>query len=1175
MRKKDIQISILIIICILLNFVGKAFADFFQLPLWMDSFGTVISAYVLGPICGAIVGLTCNIMYGMIDPISYIYGITNIFIGLIVGYSAQKGQFKSLFGTMLVSVGVTLASIVVSVPLNLYISGGTTGNIWGDGVIGFLQEQGIPAFLCDIIGEFYIDFLDKLLTLIVLYLMIKIRHVFRDKEDTRKHTSEVLRVLLIFSFIGYLSASYVTVSAETIQNTVDFNACVRTVYSSDNGLPCGEANDVVQTNDGVLWVGTYAGLYRYNGSEFRWMDKYESVRNVNCLYVDEEGRLWIGTNDNGLSICINEKVVNVVDETNGLESNSVRSIIKSSDGYYYIGTSGSVAVLQLNMGLQVLNSISEVNYTKSIAADHRGNVVAVTSAGELCFMREGKLQRTEKLSNDKEMFSCCMFDENGSLYVGTSENRIYVYDISDDKFQKISELTCGDLTVLNRLCFDENEILFVCADNGIGYFDKKGNYQDIKTGEFNNSIDNMVIDYQGNYWFTSSRMGLLRMAESTFTDVYGAIGLKSRVVNSVDVWKDQMYSGTDTGLDVVDIKSNRSVENKLTKELDGIRIRCIRSDSKGELWISTYGKGLYEVSEDGTITLYDSKTKDFGDWVRLTMELSDGTIVVSSDVGISYIQDHKIVRTIPYGDEWSNAMVLSIMDRGDGSILAGTDGDGLFLIENGQITRKFSTTDGLPSGVILRTVKDTAGVGTYIVTSNSLCYMDENLNVRELSNFPYYNNYDVLPDGKGNLFVMGSAGIYVVNEQELLSGIDSLQYDYLDARSGLTSALTVNAWHYCDENRNLYLSCDVGVCKVNLNGYSMGEKTYRMMISSVEQDSVSYEIDRGTPFVVSRDTEKIEIYPEVINYTIENPYVSYYLEGFDSSETVIPQSSLTSVVYTNLPSGNYTFHLSVLDSKSGEVLEKSSYEIVKEKAIYDNLWFRIYMLLIALIAVAWLTWVIVRTQIQRTLTFQRKELEFAREQVQMGNETILAIAKTVDAKDENTSQHSMRVSEYSVLIARELGFTEDECENLRKAALLHDIGKIGVPDRILNKPSRLTDEEYAIMKSHVQKGAEILKDFTLVEHVVDGAQFHHERYDGKGYMAGLKGEEIPLYGRIIGVADAFDAMTANRVYRKKLDFDYVLGELERGRGTQFDPQIVDIFLRLIEEKTIDVEKLYR
>lgn len=142
--------------------------------------------------------------------------------------------------------------------------------------------------------------------------------------------------------------------------------------------------------------------------------------------------------------------------------------------------------------------------------------------------------------------------------------------------------------------------------------------------------------------------------------------------------------------------------------------------------------------------------------------------------------------------------------------------------------------------------------------------------------------------------------------------------------------------------------------------------------------------------------------------------------------------------------------------------------------------------------------------------------------------------------------------------------------NIRQIGLLHDIGKIGVPDSILSKPKKLTEEEYNIMKTHVDIGGEILKDFTHIKNVADGAKYHHERYDGKGYNTGLKGEEIPLTARIIGLADAFDAMTSNRVYRKAISMDHVIDELKKGKGTQFDPSLVDILLGLIGSGRIDV-----
>lgn len=178
---------------------------------------------------------------------------------------------------------------------------------------------------------------------------------------------------------------------------------------------------------------------------------------------------------------------------------------------------------------------------------------------------------------------------------------------------------------------------------------------------------------------------------------------------------------------------------------------------------------------------------------------------------------------------------------------------------------------------------------------------------------------------------------------------------------------------------------------------------------------------------------------------------------------------------------------------------------------------------------------------------------------------IMAISNAIEAKDEYTRGHSARVAECSEAIARRLGWSDDECQNLRYIALLHDIGKIGVPDSVLNKPSRLTDEEFSIIKKHPVTGGDILKNIRMLPHVDEGALYHHERYDGRGYPNGLKGDEIPLWARIIGIADSYDAMTSNRVYRKKQSVDYVISEFERCAGSQFDPELAAIFVEMLRE----------
>ena len=167
------------------------------------------------------------------------------------------------------------------------------------------------------------------------------------------------------------------------------------------------------------------------------------------------------------------------------------------------------------------------------------------------------------------------------------------------------------------------------------------------------------------------------------------------------------------------------------------------------------------------------------------------------------------------------------------------------------------------------------------------------------------------------------------------------------------------------------------------------------------------------------------------------------------------------------------------------------------------------------------------------------------------------LAATIEAKDDYMRGHSYRVAEYSALIAKQLGWSEHEMENLRNAAYLHDIGKIGVPDTILNKPTRLTDEEFAAIKSHTVMGADILKDITLLDHLVDIARNHHERYDGKGYPDGLVGDEIPISAQVVSVADVYDALASERVYKKAVPHEKVLEMILHGECGQFNPILIE------------------
>ncbi len=196
---------------------------------------------------------------------------------------------------------------------------------------------------------------------------------------------------------------------------------------------------------------------------------------------------------------------------------------------------------------------------------------------------------------------------------------------------------------------------------------------------------------------------------------------------------------------------------------------------------------------------------------------------------------------------------------------------------------------------------------------------------------------------------------------------------------------------------------------------------------------------------------------------------------------------------------------------------------------------------------------------------EKNEQESMEQLRQMNMNIIRSLSYAIDAKDRYTRGHSQRVAEYSLALAKRMGKSEAELETIYRAGLLHDVGKIRVPESVINKPGKLTDEEFDQIRIHPVSGYHILRDIAKDERIGYGAKYHHERYDGTGYPSGLQGDNIPEIARIIGVADAYDAMASNRSYRNALPQEVVRQEISNGRGKQFDPDIADIMLQMIDE----------
>ncbi len=1197
---KPYQIVLIVLFSMVANVTGALITDKLQLPVWLDSYGTFLTAYTLGPVCGAIVGICGNIMHGFFNKIAFLYSFTSVLIAFLVGIMAQKHWLDTVLKTMSLSFFVTLFCVFLSMLINITFYNGHVGNVWGDSIMELFFSLGLPRLVCMFLGQFYVDFLDKVIMLLALYFTIQ----------AYRAAKPILPKFLIASktYIPVAALLFVVIGTalnpQKAQAQVKrYNSFSHTIYNKENGLSGGKANDIIATDDGILWIGTYEGLYRHNGTDFFRMNDFDSIKTVRCLYVDDAGRLFVGTNDNGLSVIIDERVVDILEEKDGLPADAVRSIIRGSDGYYYVGTAEDLAVLSLGgAGLSVENVFSEIQTATKLSADEKSHIAAVTSGGSLYVLYNQKIIWMS--GGGEERYTTAAFLDDGNLYAVTENGRIQVYSFAKNASGKteviqVDELKCDFLRHINSVS-KHDDVIFLCADNGVGYI-QNGKTFLLDTGTFNNSIDNMTEDYQGNLWFTSSRLGLLKLCETSFFELYIEPGVTSSVVNSTGFFNGLLYLGTDDGLMAINLQNNLIEQNDLTELLVGVRVRSLLTAKDGSFWICTKSCGLIHVNVDGSVVSIGEKHQ-----FRVAIELSDGTVAVGANDGVGFVKNDKIVQWLSVEDGFETPVVLSLSETRGGLVLAGTDGGGLAVIQRNsykkdvedskaRIRRIVKRSDGLSSNVILRTVNDFDGENftgaVFAVTSNGLCYLnfleygassdneyaaeaDEQFlpSIKVLSNFPFPNNYDLVVHEDNNIFVMGGAGIFVVNRTELLSG-NKIDYELLNVQKGLRGSLTANSWNCIDEEGNIYLSCDTGASRLNLNSYNKAEHSYRMLLRSVFVNDKRLSVQKDVAFNLPLDAKTIEIYPEVINYSVNDPYISVFMEGFDEKPSVIQQSEFSKLVYTNLKPGTYKLHIAVLDDKGRDKIEESVYTFSKSFRLYDNWWFSFYAVAVAMLAISWFTWFVTSTIQQRNIRMQENEMAAIKNQLRMGNETIFSIANAVEVRDKLTGRHSYRVAEYAVLIARELGFSEDEQTQIRRTGLLHDIGKIGVPDSILNKTTALTEFEYDVMKTHTIIGGRILKDFTIIPHVDEGAKFHHEHYDGSGYPNGLKGEEIPLNARIIGIADAFDAMTASRVYRKGLDMSYVKEELKSGSGKQFDPGLVEIMLELIESGKLNVEKM--
>ncbi len=1008
----------------------------------------------------------------------------------------------------------------------------------------------------------------------------------------------LLSMIITVSGLGVLSASQVSArenaggAMQAVRDTSDdgsdqvadpSSGYSPVLYNNTNGLPTSEANAIAQTSEGFMWIGSYSGLVQYDGNSFVRIDSSKTgITSVISLFVDSKDRLWAGTNDNGVAV-FDKGEWQHFNKQNGLNSLSVRAITEDENGLIYLATTKGVAIVHEDMTVTTVQAdqIKE-EYIRSIMLGPDNVVYALTMQGAIFTMKDGKMTAYYDSGFLRvEDIHAILPDPaiSGNIYCATTKSSIY-YGPLNKGFQS-EYANIEPLSYVNSLHKYDDE-LWVCADNGICRVTNDGKKPIPLTNlPMTTSIETMTSDYQNNLWFVSSQQGVMKIVPNRFTDLYEKLRLDDDVVYSTCRLGSRLFIGTKTSglivvennkllssipLEKVTTAGGKTIDQqdliKLFNEDAKARIRSISRDSRGRLWFCSFSKYPLVCYDGKNATVFSSSDGlPASERVRAVFEFSDGSMAVACTGGVAVIKDGKVVDVIGASDGIDNTEILTVAEGKNGDILIGTDGDGIYVSSGGSL-RHITTDNGLMSDTILRIKKDYKRDIYWVVTSNSISYLAENYEVKTINNFPYSNNFDIYQNDRDEMWVLSSNGIYIVPTETMIQNNEITPFFYARG-NGLSCYATPNSYSELSSGGDLYISGSSGVILVNINGENRLENDVRIIVPYIEADDKRIYPDETGAFTVGSGTKKITVCAYCFNYSLVDPEISYRLEGFDRTMKTVRRSELKPMDYTNLPGGEYFFKMQLLNVY-GEVQTEISVRIVKKESLREATWFRAFIIL------GFVGLVIVLAYLA---SYQRMKKLKAKEQEQrlLVREIVEAFAKVIDMKDRYTNGHSARVAEYTEMLARELGYDDETVEKYRNIALLHDIGKVGISSETLNKPGRLTDDEFKEIKSHSGKGYNVLKDISIMPELAIGARDHHERPDGHGYPRGISSEEIPRVAQIIAVADTFDAMYSDRPYRKRMNFEKAISIIKEVSGTQLTEDVVEAFLRLVERGEFKAE----
>ncbi len=975
-------------------------------------------------------------------------------------------------------------------------------------------------------------------------------------------------------------------------NPIKANAIMGDKTEIPVNLEVSGAEALCQTDDGFVWIAQYSGLVRYDSKDFKnfksfeYKDQEHSVLNVRFL-AKKHNTLFVATS-NEILILENE-VFTMVD----YDFSEIQDLVFDElNDLLYIST--KKGALTYNVSTKEIKKITITNDSSisDIALDTKNNSFYYQNELGIYDADGNEILDYPKVTD--------LYSFGNILYIAEDTGIIHRYNM--DKKEFLDDITVADQ--INKLLYSSDNLLYVAGDKkGLFIVDLSNDIPSISlvNGLENNSqLIDLMIDYEGNIWIASHYIGASGVSiitknailELLYDDpIWQSLNTPpafDRNVYAVEKYDDILYIVSSSHIYLYDT---------ITKKIlpDNILMNTINNYANAKT-----EEGRLAGNENFTFSYQPKDIEKFNDKLYFAVA---GIGIVEYDIAnekvnifdIEYIKNHlgslvgkdanadlaSTARSLRAFDDYlaigySKGVIkfdgntFSIMHIGSNVLYINKTNDGKLMFDRTRglyvIDDEFTTATEIP------TEKNVTGNRLKFLVDGDYIYYNLNSRLFRLENVDgnYISKEITIPYIKGSIVELSKIKYkkssnevgykYVIGSQTQVYITDSLSgdiltdYEFYDNTNGLQSIIANTSGYYDEENELYYFQSTNGVFVYNFNVKQEATIPVKMAVSSIKLDEKEFS---GNSINVDKNVYRVSFDLSILGFRPNKGYTIYYkLDGIDQ-EYHETDGNNRSIYYTNLAGGNYKFHVYAKD-EYGQLSNEVTIDLVKDKKVHEEIWFWVIVAILSLGLIIFVSFLIIHIKTKQSL---KKQLEYKNITV----ESIQAIARTIDAKDEYTNGHSIRVGYYSKLIAENLGLKPDEVDNIYYIALLHDIGKIAIPDNILNKPGKLTDDEFKAMKSHTTRGAKILNGISTIPQIIEGARSHHERYDGTGYPEGLKGENIPLVARIICCADCFDAMASKRVYKEPYSIEKIISEFKRCSGTQFDPKIAEVVVDMMEK----------